>query len=262
MSAQPLRARARLAVVAVGALLLGTLGVALAEPAGAQAETVEIAIMGYEFTPAALEIEVGTTVVWTNHDSAPHNVISTDGGPLSSPTLQTGESYSYTFTEPGTYAYYCSIHPDMTGTITVTGSSSPTDPPTTDPPTTDPPAEEPECPEGGLIAAVLDPFWVHFQGAHLQTSPLTQVQEALNTDQYILMHTILLEQMAAPVLSTVSSSLNGLDPLWTHVQAAHLQTSPLTQVQEALDTDQYLLTHTIMVENMLTPTMDPVLGSC
>ncbi|MGW3246113.1 cupredoxin domain-containing protein [Streptomyces sp. NPDC001070] len=75
-----------------------------------------VAIAGFAFSPATLTVSHGTSVTWTNHDSEPHNVV---GGPLHSPTLSKGASYSYTFTRPGTYSYICSIHPYMHGTVVV-----------------------------------------------------------------------------------------------------------------------------------------------
>jgi plastocyanin len=61
-------------------------------------------------------------VTWTNQDTDAHTVSSQQGsgGPLASAALNTGQSYTYTFTKPGTYAYLCTIHPFMTATVTVT----------------------------------------------------------------------------------------------------------------------------------------------
>lgn len=80
-----------------------------------------VTIKNFAFAPAALMVKVGTTVTWTNQDSDAHTVTSQDnGGPLASSPLNTGQTYSYTFTKPGTYAYLCTIHPFMTATVTVT----------------------------------------------------------------------------------------------------------------------------------------------
>jgi plastocyanin len=249
------RAKARLAIGAIAALFLATIGVSLAAPAAQAQEAESVMIMDYAFTPADLTIPVGTTVVWTNMDAAAHDVVSTDGGPLDSPNLATGDTFEFTFDTPGTYEYFCSLHPDMTGTITVTGDGT-EPPPTTEPPT------DPDCPEGGLVAAVVDPFWAHFQSAHLETGPLDQVADITDVNQYVLTHTVLVEQMVSPVYSTVSSALNGLTPFWVHFQSAHLETGPMDQVTDILNTDQYVLTHTVLVEDMLEPTMGPVTGSC
>jgi plastocyanin len=80
-----------------------------------------VVIKNFAFAPAALVVKVGTTVTWTNQDTDAHTVTSQgSGGPLTSAALSTGQSYSYTFTTPGTYAYLCTIHPFMTATVTVT----------------------------------------------------------------------------------------------------------------------------------------------
>ncbi len=79
-----------------------------------------VLIKNFAFSPAALTVRVGTTVTWTNQDADAHTVTSRTG-PLNSPTLDTGKSYRYTFTKPGTYQYLCTIHPFMTATVTVTG---------------------------------------------------------------------------------------------------------------------------------------------
>ncbi len=79
-----------------------------------------ITMANYAFSPASETISVGDRVTWTNTDQAPHNV-STTSGPVSiqSPTLNTGQSWSYTFTTPGSYSYICSIHPDMRASLVV-----------------------------------------------------------------------------------------------------------------------------------------------
>ncbi len=81
-----------------------------------------VTVKNFAFAPAAITVRVGTTVTWTNQDTDAHTVTSQQGsgGPLASAALSTGQSYSYTFTKPGTYAYLCTIHPFMTATVTVT----------------------------------------------------------------------------------------------------------------------------------------------
>ncbi|MCQ4079371.1 plastocyanin/azurin family copper-binding protein [Streptomyces sp. RB6PN25] len=80
-----------------------------------------VSIKNFAFSPAVLKVKVGTTVTWTNQDGDAHTVTSAgSGGPLKSAPLTTGATYSYTFTKPGTYAYFCSIHPFMTATVEVT----------------------------------------------------------------------------------------------------------------------------------------------
>lgn len=77
-----------------------------------------ISIRGYTFTPAAVTVPRGTTIQWTNGDTVPHTVAA-DGGQFSSGNIGVGQSFSFTFDQPGTYAYHCGLHPAMTGTVTV-----------------------------------------------------------------------------------------------------------------------------------------------
>jgi len=76
-------------------------------------------IQNFAFAPATLAVKVGATVTWTNADQDPHTVVA-KGGQFKSAVLNTGASYSFTFTTPGTYDYLCSIHPFMTATVVVT----------------------------------------------------------------------------------------------------------------------------------------------
>lgn len=75
-----------------------------------------VTIKDFAFSPAALEIAVGDSVTWTNEDSAPHTVTG-DGG-IDSGNLAQGKSFTHTFESAGAFAYRCSIHPNMTGTVT------------------------------------------------------------------------------------------------------------------------------------------------
>jgi plastocyanin len=82
------------------------------------AASTEVKIDNFSFGPQTLTVPVGTTVTWTNRDDIPHNIVSTDGV-FKSKVRDTDEKFSYTFTKPGTYPYYCSVHPKMTGKIVV-----------------------------------------------------------------------------------------------------------------------------------------------
>lgn len=95
--------------------------VAPAQAAAAPADaTPRIEIRNFHFEPARLVVAAGTRVTWINHDEEPHVVVGADArfGPPS-PALDTDGVFSTVFTTPGTYAYFCSIHPQMTGTIVV-----------------------------------------------------------------------------------------------------------------------------------------------
>jgi plastocyanin len=102
---------------AVGLLILAATEVgapSLADTAGATA----IVIKDFVFNPTPLTIKAGSTVVWTNRDGEPHNVVS-DTGMFKSGGMDTNESFSFKFDKPGTYHFTCSIHPRMVGTVVV-----------------------------------------------------------------------------------------------------------------------------------------------
>jgi len=86
---------------------------------GAPAATNAVLIRDFAFSPATLTVPVGTTVTWTNQDQDPHTVTA-PGGAFKSPTLNTGDTFRFTFTTPGRYDYLCTIHPFMTATVVVT----------------------------------------------------------------------------------------------------------------------------------------------
>ena len=106
-----------LATVMVATLLLsaGSPGSSAntAEPASA-----EVKVDNFSFGPATLTVAVGTTVTWTNRDDIPHTIVSTDKV-FKSKVLDTDEKFSFTFSKAGTYPYFCSIHPKMTGSVVV-----------------------------------------------------------------------------------------------------------------------------------------------
>jgi len=77
-----------------------------------------VKIDNFVFGPQTLTVPVGATVTWTNSDDIPHTAVSTDGM-FKSKVMDTDEKFSYTFTKAGTYSYYCSVHPKMTGKVVV-----------------------------------------------------------------------------------------------------------------------------------------------
>ena len=78
----------------------------------------EVKIDNFSFTPPTITVPAGTTVRWTNRDDIPHTVVSDDQS-FKSKAMDTDEAFSQTFTKPGTYSYFCSIHPHMTGKVVV-----------------------------------------------------------------------------------------------------------------------------------------------
>jgi plastocyanin len=84
----------------------------------AAADATHVVVDNFSFAPAMAAVPLGTTVTWTNHDDIPHNVVSPEQK-FKSPVLDTDEMFSHTFDAAGTYKYYCSIHPRMTGQVVV-----------------------------------------------------------------------------------------------------------------------------------------------
>jgi len=86
------------------------------QAAGAGAK--QVLVDNFSFAPAMAAVAAGSMVTWTNRDDVPHNIVSTDRK-FKSPVLDTDGQFSHTFEAPGTYKYFCSIHPRMTGQVVV-----------------------------------------------------------------------------------------------------------------------------------------------
>jgi plastocyanin len=80
---------------------------------------IELKIDNFSFGPMTLTVAAGTTVTWTNNDDVPHTVVSEDKTTFRSKALDTGDKFSYTFTKPGKYPYFCSVHPKMVAEVVV-----------------------------------------------------------------------------------------------------------------------------------------------
>jgi plastocyanin len=87
--------------------------------ASAQTPATAVSIHNFTFNPQTVTVKAGTTVTWTNKDDIPHGIAATNNAFKRSQALDTDDSYSFTFTTPGTYQYFCYVHPHMTGTIVV-----------------------------------------------------------------------------------------------------------------------------------------------
>ncbi|MGD0149954.1 MAG: cupredoxin family copper-binding protein [Xanthobacteraceae bacterium] len=109
---------------AIGTVLAGSVLFARAQTAAAAAA---VGIDNFTFNSQTVTVKAGTTVTWTNKDDIPHGIAATNNAFERSPALDTDDSFSFTFTTPGTYQYFCYVHPHMTGTIVVeaaTGSTT------------------------------------------------------------------------------------------------------------------------------------------
>lgn len=135
--------RVRAAAAAAFALALAILAIS-SLPARAADQSVNIS--GFAFAPASVNVNVGDTVTWTNNDAGIPHTVTADGGAFNSGNLATGQTFSQTFSAAGTFAYHCTIHPQMTGSVVVAAATgggatppagtTPSSTPTTAPPAT------------------------------------------------------------------------------------------------------------------------------
>jgi hypothetical protein len=109
------------------------------------------------------------------------------------------------------------------------------------------------------LQSTIDVFLQHVYAAHLETGVGQQVSDALNLDQYLKTHLVLVENMLKPLLGGAQQTLNAF---LQHVYSAHLETSLGQQVTDALSVDQYVKTHTVWVESLIKPLVGADLSSC
>jgi plastocyanin len=100
-------------------LTTGTRANSATSPGDKPASGATVKIDNFSFGPATITIPAGSTVTWTNSDDVPHVVTSDDNKMFKSKALDTDDHFSFTFAKPGTYNYYCAIHPKMTAKIVV-----------------------------------------------------------------------------------------------------------------------------------------------
>ena len=111
----------RIVAILAAVLPLALSAVLVMHPArakGDDAASTEVRVDNFTFAPQTLTVPVNSTVTWVNKDDIPH-VIASNDGLFKSKAIDTDQTYSYTFSKAGTYAYYCSIHPKMVGKIVV-----------------------------------------------------------------------------------------------------------------------------------------------
>jgi plastocyanin len=114
-----IKSRSRVAT-AFGVVLL--VAAATFAARSAPATVAEVDIDQFTFLPQRITVKAGTTVTWINEDDVPHTVASS-GKVFKSKALDTADKFSFTFTTPGTYEYFCSLHPHMTGAVVVEAAS-------------------------------------------------------------------------------------------------------------------------------------------
>jgi plastocyanin len=111
-------------ILLIGILLTACRGTSVSTstttPPPNQSGEAKVSIANFAFDPVTLSIKTGTTVTWTNNDTVAHNVLSDDGS-WGSSSLAKGATFTYTFTQAGTFPYHCGVHPTMKATIIVVG---------------------------------------------------------------------------------------------------------------------------------------------
>jgi amicyanin len=115
---QGLRPEPRRRSPSVGLLVATFAAATLLSLSAASADDAQVKIDNFTFAPPSLTVKAGTTVTWRNEDDIPHTVASSTRV-FKSKALDTDDSFSFTLTEPGSYEYFCSLHPHMTGKIVV-----------------------------------------------------------------------------------------------------------------------------------------------
>ena len=85
----------------------------------AEPSAITVKIDNFAFDSQTVTVTPGSTVTWVNEDDAPHTVVADDGKSFRSRTLDTGDKFTFTFTSAGTFGYFCSVHPHMTGKVVV-----------------------------------------------------------------------------------------------------------------------------------------------
>lgn len=108
------------AALALAIAALAIAGIAFDSVSAQTAKVQTVAIKGFAFVPRVVTVAPGTTVTWTNADEDPHTVTANDKS-FHSAAMDTDDKFSFTFIKPGEFAYFCSLHPHMTGKIVVKG---------------------------------------------------------------------------------------------------------------------------------------------
>lgn len=107
----------RYVFLALTLALLTVAGLIASQKTHAAPNRLEVKIDNFSFSPPTITVKTGTQITWTNQDDVPHTVVSETDHSFKSHVLDTDEKFSFTPSHPGTYSYFCSIHPKMTGKI-------------------------------------------------------------------------------------------------------------------------------------------------
>jgi plastocyanin len=238
---------------AAGAATFGLNPSAASAPAKKAPMKAAVPIKDNAYTPQTLTVKLGEVVQWTNLDADPHTVTTTHAPvAFDSGVFKKDQSFSYTFTTPGTYTYYCAVHPDMVGEIKVLDKDGKE--------VANPAPAKPSNPIAQLLAPILpssaQPASMHMP--HADTPP-GDGMSGMNQDSAPT-STSPAPYPYAPAADPVSGAT---DPFVAHLQAAHLNKGPGQQVQDIAQFDFWLKTHEALFRQMLEYEIgkDSVLGT-
>jgi plastocyanin len=223
-----------------------------------------IHIKNYAFSPASITVPVGTKVTWINDDTAAHTATTTSGPKsFDSGSLAKGKSFSYTFTTAGTYSYYCAYHPDMKGTVKVTGGSTGGGGGGSGGGTgggTGGGSGGGTTPCTGAIDGMLTMFMQHMQTAHLQEPVDQQIADIRNIQKYLSTHMALIGTELQTADGERQALMKGLIPLVQHVETAHLQEPVDQQIADITNLNKYLTMHLNLIDAIVSPGLNGLVG--
>ncbi len=162
--------------------------------------TTNIDISNFDYSIPNLVINAGDTVTWTNLDSVDHTITSDSGNELDSAIIAAGQTYTHTFLTPGTYTYHCSIHPEMTGTVTVAAFQTPEENIT--------PTEEPTIPEIN-ITPITEPTTPTENVTTPEENITTPTEEPITNETTVPPTTTNFTTTAAQECSDIANRLDG-----------------------------------------------------
>ena len=244
VSSAAVAATAGLLITSTGASALAFSPNAVTAPAKKAPTKEAVPIKDNAYTPQTLTVKLGEVVQWTNLDADPHTVTTTNAPvAFDSGVFKKGQSYSYTFTTPGTYTYYCAVHPDMVGEIKVLDKDGKE--------VANPAPAKPSNPIAQLLAPILPSSSqpASHQAMHTPSgsTPPGDGMSGMSNDA-TPSSTAPAPYPYAPAADPVSGAT---DPFVAHLQAAHLNKGPGEQVEDISQFDFWLKTHEALFRQML-----------
>lgn len=248
VSTAAVAATAGLLVASTGASAFAFSPTALAGPAAKAPAKAAVPIENNMFMPASLTVKLGEIVTWTNMDKASHTVTTTSAPvAFDSGTFRSGQSFTYTFTTPGTYTYYCAVHPDMVGEIKVLDKDGKE--------VANPAPAKPSNPIAQLLAPILpsaaQPASSHSMHMPSGDTPPGGMSGMGDHSGAASSDTTAPAPAPYPYAPAADPVSGASDPFVAHLQAAHLNKGAGEQVQDISEFDFWAKTHEALARQML-----------